>query len=159
LRIFQFFHLHSLTEQFVLYNAALRRSPKEHFERLVAGGNVYTTTIAVLVSAVVGISRETRLEAGLKLYRGLGGDRTFPPAFFKSDNKGRKGMLEWGFMSTTADKTIAIQYSGIREGKPFPTIFEIDSGTVDRGADITSFSQYPGSHGLSAREESNLSCI
>ncbi len=120
---------------------------------------MYTTTITVLVSAVVGISRETRLEAGLKLYRGLGGDKTFPPAFFKSDVKGRKGMLEWGFMSTTADKTIAIQYSGIREGKPFPTIFEIDSGTVDRGADITSFSQYPGQHCLEARRARGISCI
>ncbi len=53
-------------------------------------------------------------------------------------------MLEWGFMSTTADKAVAIQYSGIKEGKPFPIIFEIDSGAVDRGADISDFSQYPG---------------
>ena len=55
-------------------------------------------------------------------------------------------MLEWGFMSTTADKAVAIHYCGIREGKPFPTIFEIDSGAVDRGADITDLSQYPGKH-------------
>ena len=116
----------------------------------MSAGNEYTTTIHVLISAVMAIARETKLEAGLKLYRGLGGDKTFPSAFVKSDGKGRRGMLEWGFMSTTADKSIAIQYSGIREGKPFPTIFEMDSGTVDRGADITSFSQYPGCLSLQA---------
>jgi hypothetical protein len=96
------------------------------------------------VSAVLNIARETRLPAGLKLYRGLGGDMRFPPAFFKSDDKGRKGMLEWGFMSTTGNKSIAIQYSGIKDNKPFPTILEIVSGAVDRGAVLTKFSQYPG---------------
>ena len=105
---------------------------------------MYTTTIYTLVSAVVLVARQTKLPSGLRLYRGLGGDKSFPPSFYKSDAKGRKGILEWGFMSTTADVDIAVQYSGIKEGKPFPTIFEIDCGTVDRGADISMFSQYPG---------------
>lgn len=123
----------------------LRRFPEEAYKHQCDCGNLYTTTIYVLVSAVGNIARVTKLPAGLKLYRGLGGDLTFPPHFYKSDTKGRKGAVEWSFMSTTAAKNIALRYSGVKEGRPFPTILEIDSGTVDRGADLTSFSQYPGS--------------
>jgi hypothetical protein len=130
--------------QFQVYNSILRQFPKEAYDKQCAVGNMYTTTIYVLVSAVGCIARATRLPTGLKLYRGLGGDRTFPPHFHKRDDKGRKGVVEWGFMSTTADKKMALKFSGIMEGKPFSTILEIDSGTVDRGADLTSFSQYPG---------------
>mmetsp|Transcript_42079 Transcript_42079/g.87924 ORF Transcript_42079/g.87924 Transcript_42079/m.87924 type:complete len:657 (-) Transcript_42079:439-2409(-) len=129
---------------FQLYNSILRRWPDQQYEEFRSQGNVYTTTIYVLVSAVLNLARETKIPAGTKLYRGLGGDKVFPRFFYKSDAQGRKGVLEWGFMSTTADKDVAVRYSGIREGKPFPTIFEIDCGTVDRGADITEFSQYPG---------------
>ena len=127
-----------------MYNLVLRRFPQERYEALRRGGNVYTTTLYLLVSCVVCISRETRLPAGTKLYRGLGGDRTLPAFFFRSDAQGRKGMLEWGYMSTTADKAVAVQYSGIKQGRPFPTILEIDAGAVDRGADISELSQYPG---------------
>jgi hypothetical protein len=130
--------------QFYLYNIILRRWPKELYEKFYNGSNLFTTTICVLVSAIIKLARETKLPTGSKLYRGLGGDRTFPPNFFKSNDKGHRGVLEWGFMSTTSEKSIAIQYSGIKEGKPFPTVFEIDCGTVDRGADISMFSQYPG---------------
>ena len=122
----------------------LRRFPRDRYEALRSGGNVYTTTLYLLVSCVVCISRETRLPAGTKLYRGLGGDKALPAFFFKSDARGRKGMLEWGYMSTTADKAVAVQYCGVKEGKPFPTILEIEAGAVDRGADISDLSQYPG---------------
>ncbi len=131
-------------EQFQVYNTILRRWPKARFDELETGGNIYTTTIYVLMSAIIKIAREVRLPPGLTLFRGLGGDRTFPRSFHVSDAKGRKGVLEWGFMSTTASKEIATKYSGIMEGKPFPTIFEIVPGAVDRGAIITGFSQYPG---------------
>ena len=130
--------------QFQVYNTVLRRFPKSAYEQQCLDGNMYSTTIYVLVSAVLNVARETRLPAGLKLYRGLGGDKTFPSTFYKSDDKGRKGILEWGFMSTTSSMSVALQYSGIKQGMPFPTILEIDSGAVDRGADLTSFSQYPG---------------
>lgn len=131
--------------QFQVYNVVLRRFPRDAYDGQLECGNVYTTTIYVLVSAVTNIARETRMSAGLKLYRGLGGDKTFPVSFFKSNDKGHKGVLEWAFMSTTANKSIALQYSGIRQGKPYPTILEMDAGSVDRGADLSNFSQYPGS--------------
>lgn len=50
------------------------------------------------------ITREARLPAGTRLYRGLGGDKTLPAFFFRSDARGRRGALEWGFMSTTMSK-------------------------------------------------------
>ncbi len=31
-------------------------------------------------------------------------------------------------------KNVALKYSGVGDSKPFPLIFEIDSGAVDRGA-------------------------
>jgi hypothetical protein len=106
------------------------------------GGNRFTTTIHVLIAAVIKIGRAMKLPSGLKLYRGLGGDRQLSDSFYKSDKQGNKGLAEWGFMSTTASKEIAIQYSGIREQKPFPIIFEIITGVIDSGACIKSFSQY-----------------
>ena len=130
--------------QFQVYNTVLRRWPEARYQALQTGGNVYTTTIHVLVSAVMKISREARLPAGTRLYRGLGGDKTLPAFFYRSDARGRRGALEWGFMSTTASKAVAVQYSGVREGRPFPTVLEMEVGAVDRGAVISALSQYPG---------------
>ena len=130
--------------QFQIYNTVLRKYPDEKYQELKKIDNLYTTTIYVLVSAIQKIARAIKLPAGTKLYRGLGGDKKLPDFFFKSDEKGCRGMVEWAFMSTTLKKQVAIKYSGVRDGKPFPLIFEIDSGAVDRGAMISEFSQYPG---------------
>ena len=127
----------------MIYNAILRQYPDKIFNVFKAS-NLYPTSIHVLQSAVVKLTRRAKLSPGLKLYRGLGGDIMFPPEFYNRDEKGRKGILEWGFMSTTGVKSEALKYSGIKKEKPFPTILEIDSGAVDRGADLTNFSQYPG---------------
>ena len=130
--------------QFVRYNAALRRWPKEVFEELTAAGNLFTTTIYVLVSAVMKLSRQAKFPEGFRLYRGTGGRTLLPAQFSRADPQGRRGYVEWGFMSTTADRATAIQYSGVREGRPAPTVLEITVGPVDRGASIEVFSQYPG---------------
>ena len=50
------------------------------------------------------------------------------------------GGVEFGFMSTTARREVAVQYTA---GKEMPTIFEIAVGQVDRGATIDFVSQYP----------------
>ena len=83
-----------------------------------------------------------KLPEGLILYRGLGGVR-LPEHFHKADESGCRGFAEWGFMSTTASKEVAISYSGLDEHRPLPTVFEIRVGAVDRGACIREFSQYP----------------
>lgn len=51
---------------------------------------------------------------------------------------------EFAFMSTTQDRSVAVQYSGFRDNKPKASIMEIHPNSVDRGADISEFSQYPG---------------
>jgi hypothetical protein len=130
----------ALPPQFALYNAALRKWPKAESER----GNSYATTIHVLASAVAKLMRTTKFPAGARLYRGTGGRMALPARFSGSDEHGCKGFTEWGFMSTTASRAVALQYSGVREGRAVPTVLLIEVTAIDRGADIASFSQYQG---------------
>jgi ankyrin repeat protein len=143
-----FFRCHrqliSLLFQFVVYNAILRRFPKDLYSRFFDGGNLYATTIHVLVSAVQKISRVTKLLEGMKLYRGLGGMMELPDHFFKGDKFGCRGFAEWGFMSSTTSRDVALQYSGVKEGRPRAMVLVISVGAVDRGACIRDFSQFPG---------------
>ena len=82
----------------------------------------------------------------LRLYRGLGGGAVLPEPFFVRDENGCTGFTEWGLMSTTSKRDVAIGYSGVREKKPLPTVLEIKVGSVDRGACISAYSQYPLEH-------------
>ncbi len=97
-----------------MYNAILRRLPSDVYGRFAGGGNLYATTIHVLVSAVVKIARVTRLPPGLELYRGLGGLVEVPESFRRADASGRRGYTEFGFLSTTSDKDVAIKVSPSR---------------------------------------------
>jgi hypothetical protein len=67
---------------------------------------------------------------------------TLPPSLFAADDKGRKGFAEWGFMSTTSKRDVALRYSGVKKGMPFPTILEFTAEAIDRGACIKDLSQY-----------------
>ena len=131
---------------FVLYNAVLRRFPADIYEVFKAAENLFSTTIFVLVSAINKLSRCANIPTGTLLYRGLGGTLEFPERFTRPDPSCKTpnalGFLEYGFMSTTADKSIAVQYSGVKEGKPKAGILQIRPNSVDRGADISEFSQY-----------------
>ena len=102
--------------QFVRYNAALRQWPPEVYEPMKAAGNLYPTTISVLVSAVQKIAGAMRLPEGLRLFRGLGGLMDLPKEFFVADPEGRKGFVEWGFMSTTSDEQVAVRRGSERAG-------------------------------------------
>ena len=67
-----------------------------------------------------------------------------PEAFWKPQGAGRlQGGVELGLMSTTADRDIALQYSGAGDGK-LATILEAESGRVDCGGRLGFLSQYPG---------------
>jgi hypothetical protein len=57
---------------------------------------------------VLKLMRVARLPAGLVLYRGLGG-LTLPPSFYRTGSDGFRGFAEWGFLSTTSNKDIAIE--------------------------------------------------
>jgi hypothetical protein len=73
------------------------------------------------------------------VYRGLE-DLGLPEEFLKEDRFGVRGGVEFGLMSTSEDRRVAIQYAGTR----MPTVFEIRVGAVDRGASLKFLSQYPG---------------
>ena len=128
----------------MVYNGILRRFPKELYDIFAKSDNRFSTTIFVLVSAVQKLSRCMNIPAGMMLYRGLGGTLELPDSFTTADENGCKGYCEFGFMSTTADRKVAVQYSGVKDKKPQASIMEIRPNAIDRGADISDFSQYPG---------------
>ena len=129
---------------FVVYNGILRQFPKDLYTVFRKSDNLFSTTIFVLVSAVQKLSRCMHIPAGMLLYRGLGGTLDLPDSFTYADENGCKGYCEFGFMSTTADRKVAVQYSGVKDNKPQASIMEIHPNSIDRGADISEFSQYPG---------------
>jgi WD40 repeat protein len=128
---------------FEVYNCILRQYPKERFDMFKDGDNLFSTTIFVLVSAIQKIARFTRIPPGTLLYRGSGGT-DLPAIFFDVDNYGCSGYAEWGFLSTTADRNVALGYSGVRAKRAKATLMVIEASSIDRGADIAEFSQYPG---------------
>ena len=63
----------------------------------------------VLLSAVLKLMRVVRIPAGLALYRGLGGRLDLPSSFKAADGDGLYGYAEWGFLSTTSSREVAVQ--------------------------------------------------
>ena len=97
--------------------------------------NFYTTTIHVINSCIVKMGKLTKAQP---VYRGMSG-RIFPEQFWKPNSQGVMGGVEFAFMSTTPDRSVAEQYS--QDG--FGIIVEIQQGMIDRGAEISWLSQYP----------------
>jgi WD40 repeat protein len=129
---------------FQIYNTILRRYPEDKFLIFKDGDNLFSTTIFVLVSAVQKLSRSTRIPLETLLYRGLSGKIDLPDIFFQVDDKGCSGYVEWGFLSTTADRDVALGYSGVKERRPKAMVMVLETSSIDRGADISELSQYPG---------------
>ena len=124
--------------QHARYNAALRQWPPVDYEQMKASGNLYVTTISVLVSAVQKIARAVTLPEGLRLFRGLGGLKELPEEFYTADSKGRKGFVEWSFVSTTSNEQVAgdaDEGAGRRE----------KDGCTDTGREEEVFKQKPRS--------------
>jgi hypothetical protein len=126
---------------FEIYNSMLRRYPPEKYDAFHSQGNTFSTTIFVLVSAIQKLSRHMYLPPSMRLYRGFS-SMEMPESFYKVDeDTGCCGYAEWGFISTTANKNVAVQYSGVDDGKPRATVLCIRPSSVDRGASIADFSQ------------------
>ena len=124
----------------MVYNAILRQTENDIIFKEFKDKNRYPTSIHVLQSAVSKIARSTKMPTGLKLYRGL--SKALPKAFYESDPRGCRGFAEWGFMSTTADRGIAVQYSGVKDQQNLAQVLEIRTSSVNRGACIMDYSQY-----------------
>ena len=97
--------------------------------------NNYATTIHAVNSCVLKLSKLTR---ACKVWRGFTG-ATLPPSFFEANEEGVRGGIEYGFSSTTVDQAQALHYAA---GKA-STVFEMEMGMIDRGADFSWLSQYP----------------
>ena len=128
--------------QYVVYNTILRKYPEDFYSQLLQTNNSYPTTLFVLTSAIQKLSRVTKIQSGMVLYRGLSSDVSLPDLFYEHDARGCTGFTEWGFMSTTSRKEVALEYSKMGEGGPQMKLLAISVGSVDRGAYIGEFSQY-----------------
>ncbi len=80
----------------------------------------------------------------MKLYCGLGGTLDLPDRFYNAAAQGCTGFAEWGFMGTTANRKVAVQYSWVADGKPKCMVLELRVGAVHRWACLQKFSQYQG---------------
>jgi hypothetical protein len=101
----------------------------------------YTTTIHVLVSAVVRLARVAKVPDKRVVYRGLGG-MVLGEEWFARDARGTRGGVEFGFLSTTLERSVALEYSGVKKNRGI--VLEIEIGAVDNGAELCFISQYPG---------------
>jgi hypothetical protein len=138
---------------YLWYNAALRGFPADLHAKLE--GNRYETTIFCIISGIIKLSKLTKVPVDRRLYRGLQG-MVLPDAFWGSKD-GFRGAVEKGLMSTTTDRSVAMKYSGSRDGKR-STVFEILAGRIDIGADLFWVSQYPGEREV-PRPSSSRTCI
>jgi len=92
------------------------------------------------MSGVIKLSKETKIPGDRRVFRGLGG-MILPAVFWRAVKDGFRGGIEMGLMSTTTNKQIATQYSGL--DKQRGTVLEITVGRIDMGADLSWVSQYP----------------
>ena len=76
-------------------NAILRQFPKAVYDVYNNGGNKFSTTLFVLVSAVQKLSRCIKIPPGMCLYRGMGGTMDLPDSFSNVDENGCCGYAEW----------------------------------------------------------------
>jgi hypothetical protein len=98
----------------------------------------FRTTIHVLNSAIIKLSRTQK---ATKVYRGTKGG-VLPQEFWTPNKQNVRGGIELGFMSTTTDRKVALNYAKA-EGKP-SVVFEMRMGMIDRGAPLGWCSQFPG---------------
>jgi len=128
---------------YIKYNTVLRSKTADPAMKRVCSeltkGNTYTTTIHAINSCVIKMSKLTK--AG-KVWRGIK-DATLPKEFWVPNEMGVRGGIEYGFSSTTTNREQALLYAGGGDQKDAATIFEMQMGMVDRGADLTWLSQYP----------------
>ena len=97
---------------FVKYNACLRgvgvRSMEPRWRELCQT-NTYTTTLHVINSAVVKLGK---LQPAEKVYRGVSGG-VLPEQFWTPSAANIQGGCEYGFLSTTTDGDVALEYAQV----------------------------------------------
>ena len=138
------------------YNAVLRGHPNyasrtAHTKFMdLCLGNTYATTLHVINSA---IGKLSKLTPAAKCYRGVVG--TLPREFWEPNDHNVRGGVEPSFMSTTLDKSVALEYAS---NASHSNVFEVQMGMVDRGADLSWLSQYPHEKEILSRRCAALRC-
>ncbi len=75
------------------------------------------------------------------MYRGLSGI-VLDERFSGTNALGPKGGMELGFLSTTLNQNVALEYLGKKQGHSI--LLDIDIGDIDNGASLDYMSQYNG---------------
>lgn len=88
-------------------NAAGQRAPPQQALAELTRGNLYTTTLFLVNSAVVKLGKLTFVTT---VYRGVSG-RTLPVQFWERNASGVRGGIEPAFMSTSLEKDVAAHYA------------------------------------------------
>ena len=136
---------------FTKYNAVLRglgesgllksgTALKEWMTKL-CNDNRYVTTLHCINSAIVKLSHLAKPQT---VYRGIAG-HMLPTEFWRGQGHGG---VEFSFLSTTADREVAMRYARTEsEKKAASFVMEVKTNTFDRGADFSWLSQYPDEQG------------
>ena len=118
-------------------NAICRNFPQAMLQVLQgAGGTEQRNTLATLLfcisSGIKKLGQFARLPANGKVYRGLG-TMLLPSQFWVPHGTPEwRGGVERAFMSTTADKSVALFYANGRG-----TVVEISVGRIQIGGDVS----------------------
>jgi hypothetical protein len=122
--------------EFVPMNGICRNFPQNILTMLLGDGstprNTLCTTLFCITSGIKKLGRYTDLPEDRKVYRGLG-RMLLPPQFWVPyGTPAWRGGVERAFMSTTADKSVAMFYAN---GKG--TVVEINVGRIQIGGDVS----------------------
>ena len=137
--------------QFIKYNACLRGiiesapEPFKHEFKKLCQGNLYTTTLHCINSAIVKLSKLTPVA---KVYRGISGG-VLPEEMWRVNKYNVRGGVETAFMSGTLDRRVAASYAS-NSDNGVGMVYEYHLGMIDRGADLSWLSQYPHEREVSA---------
>jgi ankyrin repeat protein len=125
---------------FTAYNSVLSKFPVD-LARAFAPVN-FTTTLHVIISAIQKLSVRTPVQS--IVYRGTGGRGYLPDCFWEpQEGLNVYGYTEFGVMSMTSSKDVALEYSGVLRDRPHPAVLAFAAGAVDRGANVQELSQFP----------------
>ena len=118
---------------YVKMNGSLRKASQKFGEQAHLKGNSYTNLIYACNSLLRKFSEISIIPPGRKVSRGMSGV-ILPGCFKKCAEGGGRGGVDFGFLSTTTNESVAVSFLG---GKAMPVLFQFDVGDIDRGASLS----------------------
>ena len=115
-------------------NGSLRKASQKFGEQAHLKGNSYTNLIYACNSLLRKFSEISIIPPDRKVSHWMSGV-LLPGCFKKCAEGGGRGGVDFGFLSTTTNESVAVSFLG---GKEMPVLFQFDVGDIDCGA-ILSF--------------------